>query len=49
MEVEKTTDIYGLALFWIWTVLLAAVYEAKEPKPNTPTAAGARRVKRKEN
>ena len=26
MEVEKTTDIYGLALFGIWTVLLAAVW-----------------------
>ena len=25
MEVEKTTDIYGLALFEIWTVLLAVV------------------------
>ena len=26
MEVEKITDIYGLALFGIWTVLLAAVW-----------------------
>lgn len=26
MEVEKTTDIYGLALFGIWTVLLAIVW-----------------------
>ena len=26
MDVEKITDIYGLALFGIWTVLLAAVW-----------------------
>lgn len=26
MEVEKITDIYGLALFGIWTALLAAVW-----------------------
>ena len=26
MEVEKITDIYGLALFGLWTVLLAAVW-----------------------
>lgn len=26
MEVEKITDIYGLALFGIWTVLLAVVW-----------------------
>ena len=24
--VERSTDIYGLALFGIWTVLLAAVW-----------------------